>query len=117
MTKEERMIFRERKTNNLFYPEEHWLINWQILITLILIFACCLAPFRIAFEKDEESNWGVVTLIIDFLFSMDILIIFNSAAYDDDLFIIEDRKAISINYLTSWFMIDLLSIIPFDKIL
>jgi hypothetical protein len=82
-----------------------------------LVFACCLAPFRIAFEKEENSSWGIVTHFIDFLFLIDIIIIFNTATYDYDLFIIEDRKEIACDYLGSWFIIDLLSIIPFDKIL
>ena len=88
------------------------------MITLILIFACCLAPFRIAFEKENSDNiWGYVTTIIDLCFLVDIFIIFNSAVYDDNFNIIEDRKEIAGNYLSSWFIIDLMSIIPFDVIL
>ena len=112
------MVYRGKAVENLFYPEKGWLINWLIMITLILIFACCLAPFRIAFEKDNsDSNWGYVTVIIDLCFLVDIFIIFNSAVYDDDFNIIENRKEIARNYLSSWFIIDLMSIIPFDVIL
>lgn len=83
------------------------------------MFACCLAPYRIAFEKIgvESAFWATITLSTDFLFLVDILIIFNSAVYDYDFFIIEDRKQIASDYVTGWFFIDLLSIIPFDLIL
>ena len=47
---------------------------------------------------------------------MDIIVIFNSAYYDEDFKIISDRKQINWNYITGWFFIDLLTIIPFDTI-
>ena len=52
--------------------------------------------------------------IIDILFAVDMIVIFNSAYYDEDLMLVEDRCQISYNYLTSWFLIDLICIIPFD---
>ena len=42
---------------------------------------------------------------------------FNTAYYDANFMIVEDRGAISCAYLRSWFAIDLLAIIPFDLIL
>ena len=46
----------------------------------------------------------------------DIIAIFNTATYDDDFSIIEDRCMIAKSYLSSWFWIDLVSIIPFELI-
>lgn len=45
---------------------------------------------------------------------IDILIIFNSATYNDDFDVVSDRATITENYLKGWFLIDLVSIIPFD---
>jgi len=44
------------------------------------------------------------------------MIIFNSAYYDTDFQIIEDRKMIAKEYAESWFIVDLLAILPFDLI-
>ena len=44
------------------------------------------------------------------------MIIFNTAYYDDDFRIVQDRKKIAKKYLASWFPIDLLAILPFDLI-
>ena len=44
------------------------------------------------------------------------LIIFNTAFYDNYLKIVDDRSLIARRYLSGWFSIDLLSIIPFDII-
>lgn len=56
-------------------------------------------------------------MITDVLFGFDILVIFNSAYYDLDMNLVDDRKMITTNYLRGWFTVDLLAIIPFDIIL
>ena len=52
--------------------------------------------------------------MIDFMFLVDIIIIFNTGIYDDYLRIIESRKLIAKKYLKGWFTIDLVAIVPFD---
>lgn len=51
------------------------------------------------------------------MFFIDILVIFNSAYYNDDSEIIDDRKAIAKAYARGWFVVDVLAIIPFDSII
>jgi hypothetical protein len=51
------------------------------------------------------------------LFFCDILIIFNTAYFDENFKVVDDRKVIAYKYLTGWFFIDLMSILPFDLIL
>ena len=59
----------------------------------------------------------VINYLIDSLFAIDMIIIFNSAFHDDDFNIVDDRKKIAIKYIQSWFWIDLLAIIPFDLLM
>lgn len=49
------------------------------------------------------------------MFLVDILVIFNSAYYDDDFNLVTSRKTIAQQYLTGWFFIDFFAIIPFDQ--
>ena len=51
------------------------------------------------------------------MFFCDILIIFNTAYFDENFKVVDDRKVIAYKYLTGWFFIDLMSILPFDLIL
>ena len=53
-------------------------------------------------------------IIMDVFFLIDIMIIFNSAYYKDEVDLIEDRATICWEYLTGWFTIDLVSILPLD---
>ena len=100
----------------LMYPESTFLQNWDPFITLVLIYSCVETPYRIAFsdENAEGDIWNVISIIVDFLFLFDIVFIFNTAYYDEDFKIIEDRKTIARHYLQTWFLIDLVGILPFD---
>ena len=53
----------------------------------------------------------------DFFFLTDIIINFISANKDENEKTIDDIKIISMQYIKSWFIIDLISIFPFDIII
>jgi hypothetical protein len=44
-------------------------------------------------------------------------VIFNTAFYDEDVELIDDRKDIAASYIQGWFVVDLLAIIPFDQLI
>jgi hypothetical protein len=91
--------------------------KWNLVITLVLIFTSLVAPARVAFITEDSLTWVIINFLVDFFFFLDIVVIFNTALYDDEFQIIHDRKKIAIIYIQGWFVIDVLSIIPFDLIL
>jgi len=97
----------------MFYPEDQRKTNWDLFITIILIFTCLSTPYLISFEGDS-LGWQILNYAIDSCFLIDVFFSFNTAFYDDDFIIIEDRKRIGCAYLKSWFFIDITAIIPFD---
>jgi len=110
------MRARDKVRACMLYPEDPVKINWDLFITLILLISCILTPLRIAFGGDEEPlGWEIINNTIDGLFLIDIVVIFSSAYYDDDYNIIDDRILIGKSYLQSWFLIDILAIIPFER--
>ena len=65
--------------------------------------------------KDEGvDGLKMFSNIIDIMFLIDIFIIFFSAIQTEELEIIHDRKEIAVSYLTGWFTIDLIAILPFE---
>lgn len=87
-------------------------------MTMILMITCVLTPLDLAFTIETKSIFdNIPSFIIDLLFAIDILVIFNSAYYTEEMDIVEDRRTIICNYLKGWFIIDFLSIIPFDVLL
>ena len=52
---------------------------------------------------------------VDSIFILDIIIIFNSAYYDSSYSLVDCRKKIATNYLTTWFIVDFVSVLPVDS--
>ena len=99
----------------MFYPEDIYLDKWNLLITIVLLFTSIVTPARIAFVQDEDTEvWLIINILVDLLFTIDITVVFNSAFYTEDFQITDDRKEIASQYITSWFIIDVFSVIPFD---
>lgn len=110
---------RVNKKKGIIYPEDKMKNSWDIWITVVLLITCIILPLRIAFTKPQENDftahvWLTVNSLFDLSFLIDMVIIFNSAYYDYDVLIVDDRAQIAKRYLTGWFAIDLVSIIPFD---
>ena len=83
----------------------------------VLIFSSVMSPYRLAFVEEDDTKWKIINAVVDSLFTADILVAFNSAYYDDDYIIVEDRMIIAKTYLKGWFFIDFGAIIPFEFIL
>lgn len=90
--------------------------NWDLFVTLVLLFTAFVTPYRVAYINNETKGWDITNLTIDTIFGLDILIIFNTAYYDEDFKIVSEYKSIAKKYISSWFFIDLLAILPFDLI-
>jgi len=102
----------------LIYPESSKKAGWDLFMTFVLLVTCFKSPYDIAFSNENSPLVdNIIDWTIDCLFLLDILIIFNTAFYDDDIQLIDDRKEIAFTYLRSWFFIDFLACIPFDDII
>lgn len=100
----------------MIYPEDRFKNYWNLFMTLILLVVCVTTPLDIAFADVNDENTLGFSNLIDLLFLIDMIVIFNSAFYNKDMDIIDDRKEITKSYLSGWFTFDLLAIIPFDLI-
>ena len=93
------MRLRHNRKRYLFYPEDVVINFWSLFITVVLIFTCCVTPFRIAFVEDDTYTWQVINTIVDFLFLIDIIIIFNTAVQNENFELIDERKTICCLYI------------------
>jgi hypothetical protein len=77
----------------MIYPENKLKSVWDLFITLVLLTTCVLTPLNIAFSLDASNpDIKIVDIVIDLLFLIDIITIFNTAFYTDDYECIDDRK-------------------------
>ena len=77
------------------YPEDSNKANWDLLMSLILVFTCIMTPVNMAFDDDMDESCDWILGFIDFLFFIDTIIIFNSAFYDEDFRLHADYKSIA----------------------
>ena len=68
-------------------------------MTLVLLITCIATPYTIAFVSDEPPALIITNGVIDALFLMDMILMFHSVYYDDEMKLIDDRNRIAKNYL------------------
>lgn len=100
----------------LIYPEDTWKEQWDLFVSLVLIFTCAVTPFRLAFIDKDDIDWEIINGVTDLIFFVDMILIFNTAFYDEDFKMIQHRGLIAITYIRGWFLIDLLAIFPIGYI-
>jgi hypothetical protein len=91
---------------------------WDVYVLVLLLAVCTVIPWRLAFDG-ESFGWELTYTIVDSCFFIDIILTFFTTITSPthNQVEIEDKKEIAINYLTGWFAIDFLSIVPFDMII
>lgn len=80
------------------HPLDEFKSAWDLALVIVLIFSSVMSPYRLAFVEVDDTKWQIINVVVDTLFTIDILIVFNSAYYDDDYKIVENRKDIAKNY-------------------
>ena len=65
-------------------------------------------------QTSEDVSLLVVDSIVDVVFFIDIVLNFHTTYVGSGGEVVSDPKVITINYLKSWFVIDLLSCLPYD---
>lgn len=92
--------------------------RWDLTMVVALAFTAIVTPVEVAFYSEGlyiTPMW-VVNRIVDFCFIIDIILTFNLAFQERPerggqwVF---NKRGIAYNYLTGWFPVDFLSVLPF----
>ena len=98
------------------YPEDMFKkVFWELFISLCLLITCILTPFNLAFDEYVHGFPGYVwfSYSIDIIFALEIILNFNTAVVTST-HLSDNRCVIANEYLKSWFIIDFLSVLPFE---
>ncbi|DAZ96285.1 TPA: hypothetical protein N0F65_008318 [Lagenidium giganteum] len=104
------------KGTYLWHPHGSFLMGWQFVVGILILYSIVVVPFRLGFQVDAQDGFLYLELFIDGLFMVDIVFNFRTAFYNDEKILIYDKRAIMWRYLKGWFVLDVLSTIPFDEI-
>eukprot|EP00290_Baffinella_frigidus_P017043 CAMPEP_0180196618 /NCGR_PEP_ID=MMETSP0987-20121128/4205_1 /TAXON_ID=697907 /ORGANISM="non described non described, Strain CCMP2293" /LENGTH=701 /DNA_ID=CAMNT_0022151515 /DNA_START=132 /DNA_END=2234 /DNA_ORIENTATION=- len=112
---------RQRSANGLLLPDSYFRYAWDLLNLLCLGYTIFEIPYSMVFinsaDPCEWSAHAVFNLAIDLFFLSDIACTLNTAILDEFGSTIVDRKVIIANYVSSWFVFDILSSFPIETVL
>ncbi|KAK9000481.1 hypothetical protein V6N11_080977 [Hibiscus sabdariffa] len=112
--------------NHSSHVNSKWIISpmdsryrcWETFMVVLVFYSAFVYPFEIAFlTPTRPTPLYVVDSVVDCFFAVDIALTFLVAYIDSttQLFV-RDRKSIAKRYLSTWFIMDLASTIPFEEI-
>uniref|UniRef100_A0A672G981 Potassium voltage-gated channel, subfamily H (eag-related), member 1b n=1 Tax=Salarias fasciatus TaxID=181472 RepID=A0A672G981_SALFA len=91
--------------------------TWDWVILILTFYTAIMVPYNVSFKtKQNNVTWLVVDSIVDVIFLVDIVLNFHTTFVGPAGEVISDPKLIRMNYVRTWFVIDLLSCLPYDVI-
>ena len=100
----------EKEIPWIILPDNPYKKLWDLLIALLILYSAIVTPYDIAFSNSNNVN--VFEIFIDIFMGIDIILTFFSAYTDDEENLVKNQKKIIKRYLKSWFIIDILSVLP-----
>jgi len=92
--------------------------TWDWFILSLIIYTAVFVPYHVAFTVNMKQNggWLFADSVVDLIFIADVAINFHTTYVGQGGEVISDPQVIRTNYIRSWFIIDLLSCLPYDVI-
>ncbi|XP_034833111.2 potassium voltage-gated channel protein eag isoform X2 [Maniola hyperantus] len=89
---------------------------WDWIILCLTFYTAIMVPYNVAFKNktSEDVSLLVIDSIVDVVFFIDIVLNFHTTFVGAGGEVVSDPKVIRRNYFKSWFLIDLLSCLPYD---
>lgn len=89
---------------------------WDWVILILTFYTAVMVPFNVAFKNKSMDSVSVLVIdsIVDVVFFVDIILNFHTTFVGPGGEVVSDPKIIRQNYVKSWFIIDLLSCLPYD---
>ena len=86
---------------------------WDLAIAIIILYSSIITPYEIAFIDKTKDSWS--DFLLDAFLWLDIVITFFSAYTDSEENLVKNHKKIIITYLKTWFIVDLVSVLPINQ--
>ena len=104
----------EKEIPWIILPDNPYKKMWDLLIAFLILYSAIITPYEIAFSDNSKVSWFEV--LIDILLGIDIVLTFFSAYTDDEENLVKNHKKIIKKYLKSWFIVDIISVLPVSYI-
>ncbi|XP_047315091.1 potassium channel AKT2/3 isoform X2 [Impatiens glandulifera] len=104
--------------SSIIYPMDSKYRCWETLMVFLVFYIAWVYPFEVAFLKSSPKKaLFIADNIINLFFVVDIVLTFFVAYFDPNTqLLVRDRRKIALRYLSTWFLMDIASSIPFEAI-
>nr|AAL25648.1 inward-rectifying K+ channel [Eucalyptus camaldulensis] len=86
---------------------------WENFLVLLVVYTAWASPFEFGFLKKPKPPLSIIDNVVNGFFAIDIVLTFFVAYLDKATYLlVDDPKKIAWRYMTSWFALDVISIIP-----
>ncbi|XP_037101100.1 potassium voltage-gated channel subfamily H member 5-like isoform X1 [Syngnathus acus] len=91
--------------------------TWDWVILILTFYTAIMVPYNVSFRTRQNNLlWLVLDSVVDVIFLVDIVLNFHTTFVGPAGEVISDARLIRMNYVKTWFVIDLLSCLPYDII-
>jgi len=104
----------EKEIPWIILPDNPYKKIWDLLIAILILYSAIITPYEIAFSDSNKSSW--FEILIDIFLAFDIVLTFFSAYTDEEENLVKNHKKIIKKYLKSWFIIDIISVLPLNNL-
>ena len=104
----------EKEIPWIILPDNPYKKMWDLLIAFLILYSAIITPYEIAFSDSSKVSW--FEILIDIFLGIDIVLTFFSAYTDDEENLVKNHKKIIKKYLKSWFIVDIISVLPISYI-
>ncbi|KAK3260002.1 hypothetical protein CYMTET_31028 [Cymbomonas tetramitiformis] len=101
----------------LLDPTSKFFRRWDTWTCLLLIYTSVVTPYEVAFLPDSSKTYDGLFFfnrLVDFSFLLDIFFNFFLPIQTPDGKLISKHESVVYQYLTTWFILDVVSVFPFD---
>ena len=103
----------EKEVPWVILPDNPYKRLWDLAIAIIILYSSIMTPYEIAFIDKTKDSWS--DFLLDAFLWLDIVITFFSAYTDSEENLVKNHKKIIITYLKTWFIVDLVSVLPINQ--
>ncbi|XP_063239033.1 potassium voltage-gated channel subfamily H member 8 [Bacillus rossius redtenbacheri] len=86
---------------------------WDWLILIATFYVAVVVPYNASFVNLDRPSM-VSDVVVEALFIVDIILNFRTTYVSRKGEVVSNSRSIALNYLKSWFLVDLLAALPFD---
>ncbi|PIN04682.1 K+-channel ERG [Handroanthus impetiginosus] len=90
---------------------------WEMFLILLVIYSAWISPFEFAFLAYRQDALSIIDNVVNSFFAVDIVLTFFVAYLDSQSYLlIDDPRKIAIRYISTWFIFDVCSTVPFQSL-